>query len=317
MNVATRQGCQTPFTNITLDLTVPEHLKNVPAIVGGKTCDFTYGDLQGEVDLFNRAFAEIMLEGDANGRPFSFPIPTFNLTKDFDWENPVYNPIWEMTSKYGTPYFGNFINSDMDPADVKSMCCRLRIDLNGTLYKRGGGLFGAGIKTGSIGVVTINLPRIAYESETPEEFFETLTYLMWKAKDALEIKRELLEDLSDKGLYPYSSFHLQDTKDSSGGYWTNHFATVGLVGMNEAVYNAFGKDITTELGKEFAIDVLEHMREILSVFQKETGNLYNLEASPAESCSFSLALKDAKKHPEMPFYNIDVSDGVVPHSVDY
>jgi len=313
INVPTRQGNQTPFTNISLDLTVPEHLKNVPAIVGGKICDFTYGDLQDEVDLFNRAFAEIMLEGDAKGRPFSFPIPTFSLTKDFDWDNPVYDPIWKMTSKYGIPYFANFINSDMKPEDVRSLCCRLRIDLNGTLYRRGGGLFGSGVKTGSIGVITINLPRIGLVSEDEEEFLDILTGLMWKAKDALEIKRETLEEFSDKGLYPYSSYYLKDTKEASGGYWTNHFSTVGLIGMNDAIYNMTGDSIISEEGHAFSIRVLEHMREVLSLLQHSTGNIYNLEASPAEGASFKLALKDLKTFGDIPFYNIDKSNGSAPY----
>ena len=313
MNVPTRQGNQTPFTNISLDLTVPDHFKNVPAIVGGEICEFTYGDLQEEVDLFNRAFAEIMLEGDADGRPFSFPIPTFSLTKDFDWDNPVYDPIWEMTSKYGIPYFANFINSDMKPEDSRSLCCRLRIDLNGTLYKRGGGLFGSGVKTGSIGVVTINLPRIGYIAEDEEQFLEILTGLMWKAHDSLEIKRELIEDLSDRGLYPYSSLYLQDTKDGSGGYWTNHFSTIGLIGMNDALYNMTGDNIMSEEGHEFAVRVLEHMRDVISSLQRHTGNIYNLEASPCEGSSFSLALKDLNEFPDIRFYNMDKSNGSVPY----
>jgi len=312
MNVPTRTGGQTPFTNFTMDLTIPDHLKNLPAIVGGKVCDFTYGDLQDEVDLFNMAFAEIMLEGDANGRPFTFPIPTYNLTEDFDWDNPVYSPIWEMTSKYGIPYFANFINSDMDPGDVRSMCCRLMIK-NGDLYKRGGGLFGANPKTGSIGVVTINLPRIGYVADDEEEFLDILTGLMWQAKDSLEIKREFIEDLTDKGLYPYSAFYLRDIKDGGEGYWHNHFSTIGIIGMNDAVYNLFGEDITTNKGSAFAERVLDSMRTVISLLQHNTGNLYNLEATPAEGACFKLALKDIERYPDIKFYNIDKANGSAPY----
>ena len=312
MNVSTRIGAQPAFTNFTMDLIVPGYLKNSPAIVGGEECDYTYGDLQDEVNQFNKAFAEVMIEGDGVGRPFSFPVPTYSITKDFDWENPVHDPIWEMTSKYGTPYFANFINSDMEPEDVRSMCCRLRLR-NGDLLKRGGGLFGAMPLTGSLGVVTINLPRIGYEAEDPEDFFETLTYLMWKAKDSLEIKRKFLEELTDGGLYPYSAFYLRNIKEATGKYWDNHFATVGILGLNDAIFNLFGESIMTELGKEFAVDVLNHMRGVLSEFQKETGNLYNLEATPSEGASFSLALKDVKKHPGIPFYNTDVAGGDTPY----
>jgi len=312
LNVPTRVGAQAPFTNFTLDLVVPDHLKKLPAIIGGKPCDFTYGDLQKEVDMFNMAFAEIMLEGDASERPFSFPIPSYNLTEDFDWDNPAYDPIWEMTSKYGIPYFSNFINSDMKPSDVRSMCCRLRIN-NGDLYKRGGGLFGANPKTGSLGVVTINLPRIGYIADSEEEFLDILTGLMWKAKDSLEIKRELIEKLTEGGLYPYSAFYLSDINEGGKGYWHNHFSTVGIVGMNDAIYNLLDTDIMSEKGKEFAIRVLEHMREIISLLQNSTGNIYNLEATPAESASFKLALKDLKRFDDIKFYNIDIVGGDTPY----
>ena len=311
LNVPTRVGFQQPFTGITLDLTVPDHLKNTPAIVGGKILDYTYGDLQDELDLFNMAFAEVLLEGDGGGRPFPFPLPTYSLTEDFDWDNPVYDKIWEVASKFGTPTFTNFINSNIKPEDVRAMCCNLKLDMN-ELKNRGGGLFSANPKTGSIGVVSINLPRIGYESESPEEFFDTLAFLMWKAKESLEIKRKFIEDQTGMGLYPYSRFYLQDVKDATGGYWNNHFSTIAVLGMNDMIFNMFGESIMTDFGKDFAIDVLEYMRDVLLDLQKETGNLYNLEAAPAESASYKLALKDAKKHPEMRFYNIEVDGGTVP-----
>jgi len=312
LNVPTRVGAQAPFTNVTLDLTVPDDLKNIPAIVGGKALDYTYGDLQDEMNLFNIAFAEVLLEGDGDGRPFTFPIPTISLTKDFDWENPAYNPIWELTSKFGSPTFANFINSDLNPSDVRSMCCRLSLKVDDLKY-RGGGLFGAGVKTGSVGVVTINLPRIGHIAEDPDEFFEILTATMWRAKDSLEIKRALIEKLTDDGLYPYSAFHLQDVKDATGGYWNNHFSTIGTIGINDTIFNMFGESIMTDLGREFALDILNHMRDVLKIMQKDTGNLYNLEASPAEGACFKLALKDMKKYPDIEFYNIEVSGGDVPY----
>ncbi|RKZ22095.1 ribonucleoside triphosphate reductase [bacterium] len=294
LNVPTRVGFQTPFTNITMDLTVPEMFKDRPVIWAGREMENTYGDFQDEMNMINRAFAELMMEGDAKGRIFTFPIPTYNISKDFDWENENLEPIWEMTGKYGIPYFSNFVNSDMKPEDARSMCCRLRLD-NRELRKRGGGLFGANPLTGSIGVVTINLPRIGYLSRTEEEFFERLEHLMILAKNSLEMKRKVIEDLTEKGLYPYSRVYLRAIKESQGRYWANHFSTIGLVGMNEACMNFLGVPISTPEGKEWAIKVLKFMREKLSDFQEETGNFYNLEATPAEGASYRLAKKDKER----------------------
>jgi len=299
-NVPTRVGFQTPFTNITLDLKVPEFYKNQPVIIGGKPQDKTYGEFQAEMDMINRAFAEVMLEGDANGRPFTFPIPTYNITPDFDWDNPNYLPIWEMTAKYGIPYFANFINSEMKPEDVRSMCCRLRLD-NRELYKRGGGLFGSNPLTGSIGVVTINMPRIGYLSKTQKEFFERLEKLMDLAKESLEIKRKTLERFTEMGLYPYSRHYLEGVKKMRGKYWGNHFSTIGLVGLNEALLNfkQIKSNIATKKGREFAAKVLDFMREKILEYQQETGNLFNLEATPAEGTSYRLARIDKEKYPDI------------------
>ena len=291
MNVPTRVGFQTPFTNLTLDLKVPEHMKNEAVIIGGKLIDAKYGDFQEEVNMVNRAFAEIMSEGDSIGRVFTFPIPTYNITKEFDWENPVYDPIWEMTSKYGIPYFSNFVNSDMNPEDARSMCCRLRLDTR-ELRKRGGGLFGANPLTGSIGVFTINLPRIGYLSKDETDFFGRLGTLMDTAKAGLEVKRKFIERLTESGLYPYSRYYLSEIKEAYGGYWKNHFSTIGIVGMNEACINFIGKDITTAEGKSFAVKVLDFMRERLEDYQIETNSIYNLEATPAESTAYALAKRD-------------------------
>jgi len=298
INIPTRVGFQTPFTNVTLDLNVPEFMRDEPVIYGGKVQDETYGDMQDELDLFNEAFAEVMGEGDAKGRVFTFPIPTYNITHDFDWDSPVSQRVFEVTAKYGTPYFSNFINSDMKPEDVRSMCCRLRID-NRELRKRGGGFFGANPLTGSIGVVTINLPRIGYLQKDEDGFFERLGELMELAKDSLEIKRKVLERFTEKGLYPYSRHYLRMIKESYGRYWKNHFSTIGLVGMNEAILNLFGYSIATREGLKFAIRVLKFMRRKLIEFQEETGNLYNLEATPAESTSYRLARIDKKKYPDI------------------
>ena len=295
MNVPTRVGFQTPFTNLTLDLKVPEHMKNEAVIIGGKLIDAKYGDFQEEVNMVNRAFAEIMSEGDSIGRVFTFPIPTYNITKEFDWENPVYDPIWEMTSKYGIPYFSNFINSDMNPEDARSMCCRLRLDTR-ELRKRGGGLFGANPLTGSIGVFTINLPRIGYLSKDETDFFGSLGTLMDTAKSGLEAKRKFIERLTESGLYPYSKYYLSEIKEAYGGYWKNHFSTIGIVGMNEACINFIGKDITTAEGKSFAVKVLDFMRERLEDYQIETNSIYNLEATPAESTAYALAARDKEKY---------------------
>jgi len=298
INVPTRVGFQTPFTNVTLDLTVPEYYADQGVIIGGEAQDVTYGDFQEEVDLFNKAFLEVMAEGDAGGRVFTFPIPTYNITKEFDWENPVLSNLWEMTAKYGIPYFSNFVNSDMSPEDARSMCCRLRID-NRELEKRGGGLFGSNPLTGSIGVVTINMSRIGYLSNSENEFFSRLKNLMILAKESLEIKRKILERFTDGGLYPYIKYYLRSVKKRFNEYWKNHFSTIGLVGMNEACKNFLGKTIGDREGKEFAIKVLDFMREVLLDFQRETGNNYNLEATPAEGTSYSLAKIDKEKYPDI------------------
>ncbi|RLI20887.1 ribonucleoside triphosphate reductase [Candidatus Bathyarchaeota archaeon] len=298
INIPTRVGFQTPFTNITLDLTVPDFMKDEPVIYAGKIMDDTYGEMQEEIDMFNVALAEVMTEGDAKGRVFTFPIPTYNITRDFDWESPVSQKIFELSAKYGVPYFSNFINSDMKPEDVRSMCCRLRID-NRELRKRGGGFFGANPLTGSIGVVTINLPRIGYLQKDEDGFFERLGELMDLAKDSLEIKRKVLERFTERGLYPYSKHYLRSVKERFGKYWKNHFSTIGLIGMNEALLNLFGYGIACKEGLKFAIKVLNFMREKLLEFQEETGNLYNLEATPAEGTSYRLARIDKKKYPDI------------------
>lgn len=301
MNVPTRVGFQTPFTNITMDLTVPSYYADHPVIIGGELMEETYKEFQPEMDMLNKAFFEIMMEGDASGRVFSFPIPTYNITKDFDWDNENIKSLWEMTAKYGIPYFSNFINSDMSPEDARSMCCRLRID-NRELEYRGGGLFGSNPLTGSVGVVTINLPKIADNSKTKEEFLEKLADLMETAKESLEIKRNLLEDLTDKNLYPYTKFYLRDIKARFGVYWKNHFSTIGLIGMNEACENLFGKNIGSKEGKQFALEVMDFMRAKIIEFQKETGNNYNLEATPGEGTSYRLAKLD-KNHKYKYFTN--------------
>lgn len=302
MNIPTRVGFQTPFTNITMDLTVPDFMENEPLIINGKVFDDSYGEMQDEMDMFNAAFAEVMNQGDARGRIFTFPIPTYNITNVFDWKSPVTQKIFELTSKYGVPYFANFVNSDMKPEDVRSMCCRLRID-NRALRKRGGGLFGANPLTGSIGVVTINLPRIGYLEKDEDGFLERLGELMDLAKDSLEIKRKVLERFTEKGLYPYSRYYLRLVKQASGQYWKNHFSTIGLIGMNEAIVNLLGHGIETEEGKEFAMRVLTFMRSKLSQYQEETDNMYNLEATPAEGTSYSLARMDKRKYPDIKVAN--------------
>ncbi|HZK42924.1 MAG TPA: ribonucleoside triphosphate reductase [Syntrophomonadaceae bacterium] len=291
MNVPTRVGFQTPFTNVTLDLKVPKFMKDEPVIIGGKYMAETYGDFQAEMDMFNQAFAEVMMEGDAEERVFTFPIPTYNITEDFDWDNPNYDKIWQMTAKYGIPYFSNFIGSDMDPEDARSMCCRLRLD-NRELRKRGGGLFGANPLTGSIGVVTINMSRLGYLSKTKKEYFARLAEIMDTAKDSLETKRKLLETLTESGLYPYSQFYLRQVKEAFGQFWKNHFSTIGLIAMNESCLNFLGEDIASEAGNQFAHEVMDFMRDRLGEYQEETGNIYNLEATPAEGVSYSIARKD-------------------------
>ncbi|MEA3255328.1 MAG: ribonucleoside triphosphate reductase [Candidatus Altiarchaeota archaeon] len=296
LNVPTRVGFQTPFVNFTLDLEVPDFMRNEPVIVGGEIQDQVYGGFQEEMNMFDRAFGEIMMEGDGKGRPFTFPIPTLNITKDFDWDNRNYEPLWAMTAKYGIPYFSNFVNSDMSPDDVRSMCCRLRLDKR-ELKKRGGGLFGANPLTGSIGVVTINMPRLGYLSKNEDEFFERLDELMILAKNSLEIKRNVIENFTENGLYPYSTIYLGTTKEGFGFYWKNHFSTIGVIGMNEALLNLMGKDIGTEEGRGFTLKVLDYMRKRLSDFQFETGDIYNLEATPAEGSSYRLARLDQRKYP--------------------
>ena len=291
MNVPTRVGFQTPFSNVTLDLKVPEDIKDQAVIIGGQTQKETYGEFQKEMDMFNQAFAEVMMAGDAKGRVFTFPIPTYNITKDFDWENPVLDPVWEMTAKYGIPYFSNFINSDMKPEDVRSMCCRLRLS-NKKLRKRGGGLFGANPLTGSLGVVTINLPRIGYLSKSRKEFFERLGDLMEIARESLKIKRQVVEDFTDKGLYPYSRVYLSSVKERFGEYWRNHFNTIGLVGGNEAALNLLGKDFENEGARGFIKEILDFMADRLKAFQVEDDQMYNLEATPAESTTYRLAKMD-------------------------
>lgn len=298
VNVPTRVGFQTPFTNITMDLTPPSTLKEEAVIIGGVPQKEKYKDFQKEMDMLNRAFAEVMLEGDAKGRVFSFPIPTYNITPDFDWEKKELDPIWEMTAKYGIPYFANFVNSDMKAEDARSMCCRLRLD-NRELRKRGGGLFAANPLTGSIGVVTINMPRIGYLSKTRKEFFDRLAGLMDLAKKSLEIKREVVEKLTDKGLYPYCRYYLLPIKERFNEYWRNHFNTIGLIGMNEACLNFLGRNIATDEGRDFAKAVLDFMRERLMDYQLETNNLYNLEATPGEGTAYNLARRDKAKYPDI------------------
>jgi len=296
MNVPTRVGFQTPFSNITLDLQVPKIYKDQAIIIGGKPQKEVYGEFQEEMNMINKAYAEVMTAGDAQNRVFTFPIPTYNITKDFNWEDQALNPIWEMTAKYGMPYFANFVNSDMSPDDARSMCCRLRLD-NRELYKRGGGLFGANPMTGSIGVVTINLPRAGFVAKTKKEFLDQVYHLMDLAKESLEIKRTFVERLTDIGLYPYSRFYLQDIKKRRGSYWSNHFTTIGIIGMNEALLNLLGVDITTPKGNKFAEEVLEKMRDRMVKYQKETGSLYNLEATPGEGTTYRFANLDKKKYP--------------------
>ena len=294
VNTPSRWGTQAPFSNITLDWTVPDDLAELPAIVGGKNMDFKYKDCKKEMDMINKAFIETMIEGDANGRGFQYPIPTYSITKEFDWSDTENNRLlFEMTSKYGTPYFSNYINSDMKPSDIRSMCCRLRLDLR-ELRKKSGGFFGSGESTGSVGVVTINMPRIAYLSRTPEEFYRRLDHMMDISARFLHIKREVIGKLLDEGLYPYTRRYL--------GSFSNHFSTIGLVGMNEVGLNAcwLGKDMSDEATQKFTKEVLLHMRERLSDYQEEyEGELFNLEATPAESTAYRLAKHDRKRWPDI------------------
>ena len=298
INIPTRVGFQTPFTNITLDLHVPAILKDHPVIIGGVEHEQTYSDFQAEMDMINRAFAEVMMEGDAKGRVFTFPIPTYNITADFDWDNPNLDVVWKMTGKYGTPYFSNFVNSDMSPEDARSMCCRLRLD-NRELLKRGGGLFGANPLTGSIGVVTINLPRIGYLADNEGEFFAILNEKIHLAVESLSIKRKVLEKFTDNNLYPYSKFYLREVKDAAGVFWKNHFSTIGIIGMNEACLNFLGQNIASNIGQKFSLKIMDYIRDIISEIQEKTGNMFNLEATPAEGTSYRLALIDKKEYPEI------------------
>lgn len=312
LNVPTRVGFQTPFTNITMDLVAPSTLAGKPVVVGGEEKNEVYGDFQEEMDLINRLFAEVMMEGDAKGRIFTFPIPTYNISRDFDWNNEKLQPLWEMTARYGIPYFANFVNSDMNPEDARSMCCRLRLD-NRELWKRGGGLFGANPLTGSVGVVTLNLPRIGYRAETEEAFFNILDRMVDVSVDALEIKRKNVERFTHLGLYPFTRFYLRSIHQNHGKFWQFHFSTIGLVGMNEAVHNFLGCPITDPRGKAFAERVLDHLRNRLANIQEETGNMFNLEATPAEGAAYRLARLDREKHPDIfasgvnePFYTNSV-----------
>ena len=295
INIPTRVGFQTPFTNITMDLVVPGTLKDSPIIIGGEYKEDTYAGFQAEMDMDNSAFAEVMMEGDAKGRVFTFPIPTYNIIEEFDWDNPNLENLWKMTGKYGIPYFSNFINSDMDPEDARSMCCRLRLD-NRELRKRGGGLFGANPLTGSIGVVTLNLPRIGYLSESEEEFLERLDGLIQIAADSLAIKRKVLENFTDKDLYPYSKFYLRKIKERTGVYWRNHFSTIGILGMNEACVNFLGKGIADPEGQKFAVRVMDHMRSQIEKLQETSDEIFNLEATPAEGTTYRFASKDKAKY---------------------
>ena len=292
VNTPSRWGTQAPFSNITLDWTVPADLKDQPAIVGGKEMDFTYGDCRKEMDMVNKAFIDIMIEGDANGRGFQYPIPTYSITRDFDWSPTENNKLlFEMTAKYGTPYFSNYINSDMEPSDVRSMCCRLRLDLR-ELRKKSGGYFGSGESTGSVGVVTINMPRLAYLAKDEKDFYARLDKLMDLSARSLKIKRTVITKLLDAGLYPYTKYYL--------GTFDNHFSTIGLVGMNEAGLNAkwIRADMTPKC-QQFTKEVLDHMRERLSDYQEQYGDLYNLEATPAESTSYRLAKHDVELYPDI------------------
>jgi anaerobic ribonucleoside-triphosphate reductase len=298
MNVPTRVGFQTPFTNLTLDLTVPDFMKNEGVLFNGKVTEDTYGDFTKEMDMFNSAYADVMAQGDSKGRVFTFPIPTYNITKDFDWDSPVSQKIFEVTAKYGVPYFSNFVNSDMKPEDVRSMCCRLRID-NRELRKRGGGFFGANPLTGSIGVVTVNMPRIGYLSKDEDEYFRRIEKVMDTAKASLEIKRKALEAFTNNGLYPYSRRYLRNIKAAHGQFWKNHFSTIGILGINESIVNLLGQNISTKEGLEFAVKTLTFMRQKLMKYQEETGAIYNLEATPAEGTSYRLARIDKRKYPNI------------------
>ena len=324
VNVPTRVGFQTPFTNVTMDLIPPASLATENVIIGGQLMPETYAEFQAEMDLINNAFLEVMTQGDAKGRVFTFPIPTYNVSKAFDWERPGLEKLWEVTAKYGIPYFANFVNSDMSPDDARSMCCRLRLDKR-ELTKRGGGLFGANPQTGSIGVVTINMPRLGYLAKDEADFMARLDHLMGIARNSLEIKRKVLEQFTAQDLYPYTRFYLRQVYERFGTYWQNHFSTIGLVGLNEGCLNLFGKDIGTDEGRRFALKVMDFMRARLADYQEQTGNFYNLEATPAEGTTYRLARLDKRLYPEIitagqggePFYSnstqlpVNYSDDIV------
>jgi len=313
MNVPTRVGFQTPFTNVTLDLEVPSYMKDEPVIIGGQPQSETYSEFQKEMDLFNRVFAEIMMAGDAKGRVFTFPIPTYNITKDFDWDRSILDPVWEMSAKYGTPYFANYVNSDMNPDDARSMCCRLRLD-NRELRKRGGGFFGANPLTGSIGVVTINLPRIAYQVDSEEQFLARVEKLMEVARTSLKAKRRVLEKFADDGLYPYCKVYLEPIKNRFGEYWHNHFSTIGIIGGNEAAINLYGCSLSSLRGQGFILRVLDFMRDKIRQYQQEDNQMYNLEATPAEGTAHRLARLDKQKFPKIRVANEEaVSKGAAPY----
>lgn len=313
INIPTRVGFQTPFTNITMDLVVPEFMKNEPVVWGGEVLNEVYSDYQPEMTMLNKAFAEVMLKGDANGSLFSFPIPTYNITPEFDWENSDYESIWEITAKYGIPYFSNFVNSDMKPDDVRSMCCRLRLDKR-ELNKRGGGLFASNPLTGSVGVVTINLAKLGYESTSEENLFQRLKNLMVLAKDSLEIKRKTIENYTEKGLYPYSKYYLRHVYQRYNCYWKNHFSTIGINGMNECCLNFLGKNIAHTDSKTFSMKIMDFMRNVLEDFQEETGNIYNLEATPAESTAYRFARIDTIQHPDIITANQEAyKEGAAPY----
>lgn len=304
INIPTRVGFQTPFTNITMDLVVPSTLKDQPVIIGGEYREQTYDGFQREMDMLNAAFAEVMMEGDAKGRVFTFPIPTYNITADFDWSNPNLENVWKMTGKYGIPYFSNFVNSDMDPEDARSMCCRLRLD-NRELRKRGGGLFGANPLTGSIGVVTLNLPRIGYLAKDEADFLARLDELADLAADSLSIKRKILEKFTDGDLYPYSKFYLRKIKENTGVYWRNHFSTIGILGMNEACINFMGEGIHTKDGQAFAVRAMDHIRSKIEKLQEKNDEIFNLEATPAEGTTYRFASKDKARFTDIICANED------------
>jgi ribonucleoside-triphosphate reductase len=303
VNVPTRVGFQSPFTNLTFDLVPPSNLRDEHVVIGGKEKQKTYGDFQHEMNLFNKAFLEVLVEGDANGRVFTFPIPTYNITSDFNWDDTNLDCLWKVTAKYGIPYFANYLNSDLSPEDTRSMCCRLRLDTK-QLESKGGGLFGAAPLTGSIGVVTINMSRIGFLANNEAEFIENLDKLMTIAQSSLALKRKVIERFTEQQLYPYSSFYLRNIKKRHDSFWHNHFSTIGVIGMNEACVNLLGKDIGSKQGLAFALKTMDHMRKRLTQFQEKTGDFYNLEATPAESTSYRLAKLDKELYPMIKTANV-------------